>query len=265
MLLPAAVPSLRDIARRRFRREWAGLVARILAERRRRGRRERDDLFDLLGAADLPAQTVADQVATIVVAGHETTAAALFWSLYLIATAPLAQQRIAAEAASLDLSPDGAAAALPRLAYTRAVVEEVLRLYPPAFVIGREAVADDVAGPVTIPAGSLVLVAPWVLHRHRRRWQEPLRFEPARFLPGAPAPPRFAYMPFGAGPRTCIGAQFALAELTLLLAALARAFEIGLAEPRPVEPVAMVALQPRDPPPFRLQWRKKSPTATLCR
>jgi cytochrome P450 len=256
-LLPLAVPSLRDLRRQRFRRRWTALIGRILAERRRLGPDSRRDLFDLLreGHGDASEEAVADQVATIVVAGHETTAAAMFWSLYLLALSPREQERVAAEAAQLDLSPDGAAEAVPRLVYTRAVVDEALRLYAPAFVIVRRALADDAADGIAIPAGSLVLIAPWVLHRHRRLWHEPDEFDPSRFLPGAPQPPRFAYMPFGAGPRTCIGAQFALTELVLVLATLVRAFRIELAEPRPARPFAIVTTQPADLPPFRLSPR----------
>jgi cytochrome P450 len=258
-VLPLAVPTPRDLARRRFRRQWTALVADIIAERRRSGTRERRDLFDLLCEADAPdgkeGERLIDQVATIVVAGHETTAAALFWSLYLLSQHPDEQERIAAEAAALDLGPEGAAAAVPRLVHTRAVVDEALRLYPPAFVIVRQAIAEDVAGGIAVPAGSLVLIAPWTLHRHRRLWRDPERFDPSRFAVGTPPPERFSYLPFGAGPRTCIGAQFALTELVLMLAALARAFRIALAEPTVVRPQALVTIQPANPPLFRLERR----------
>jgi cytochrome P450 len=258
-VLPPAVPSPRDLARRRFRRCWRALVAEIIAARRNHGAADRHDLFDLLCEAGDPAgesdEQLIDQVATIVVAGHETTAAALFWSLYLLARNPQAQQRIAAEAEPLDLAPAGAAAAVPQLVHTRAVVDEVLRLYPPAFVIVRQAIADDVAGDVAVPAGSLVLIAPWTLHRHRLLWRAPEEFDPERFAAGAPPPERFSYMPFGAGPRTCIGAQFALTELVLMLAALARAFHIELAEAKAVRPQALVTIQPGRPPLFRLRRR----------
>lgn len=256
-LLPARVPSLTDLARRRFRREWRSLIGAILADRR--GREGTHDLFDVLaGPADdpTPPEELADQVATIVVAGHDTTSSALFWALYLLAEHPEAQDAIAAEAAAVDLDPERAAEALPGLTWTRAVVDEALRLYPPSFVIVREAVETDVVEGIAAPAGTLVMIAPWVLHRHRSLWDEPGRFDPARFLPGAPAIDRFAYLPFGIGPRTCIGSSFALTELVLVLAILIRAFRIELAGRRTVMPTAIVTIQPGSPPGFRLRARR---------
>jgi cytochrome P450 len=218
------------------------------------------DLLDLMATdpetgKPVPRRRLADQVATMIAAGHATTAVALFWSFYLLAAAPTVQQRIAAEAASLDLTPEGAADALPHLVYTRAVVQEALRLYPPAYGIFRVARQADEADGVPIPKGAIVMIAPWLLHRHRRLWAEPDVFDPARFLPGAPAPDRFAYLPFGIGPRICIGAQFALTEATLVLARLVRQFEIGRADDRPVIPVAAITVRPDHPPPFRLRPR----------
>jgi cytochrome P450 len=183
------------------------------------------------------------------------TAAALFWSLYLIAVTPAEQDALAAETEAVDLGPAGAADAVPQLVRTRAVVDEVLRSYPPAFVIVRQAVEDDIVTGIPVPLRSLVLIAPLVLHRHRRIWRDPDSFEPSRFLPGAPQPPRFAYVPFGIGPRTCIGAQFALTDLVLILSAMVRAFRVELAEPRVVNPVGIVSTQPDDPPAFVLQRR----------
>ena len=165
------------------------------------------------------------------------------------------QERLAAEITPLGLRPDNAADLLPELIHTRAVVDEALRLYPPAFVIVRQVLDDDEAGGVPVPKGSLVLIAPWIMHRHRRFWRAPERFDPSRFLPSAPPPPRFAYMPFGAGPRICVGSPFALTELVLVVAGLVREFRIGLAPHRTVMPVGLVTLQPDVPPPFRLTPR----------
>jgi cytochrome P450 len=262
-LLPVAIPSPRDVLRWRFRRRWRDLIGRIIAARHVQGTAGAPrDLFDLLaGAKDpesgalFPPERLADQVATMIVAGHETTAVALFWSLYLLSGAPAIQERLAAEAAGIDLAPDSAATALPALVYTRAVVHEALRLYPPAFTLARQAIEADVAGDIAISANTVVLIAPWVLHRHRRLWQEPEIFDPSRFLPGAPAPDRFAYLPFGIGPRICIGAQFALTEATLVLARLVQAFEIRRADDRPVIPVAAITVRPDHSPPFRLRRR----------
>jgi unspecific monooxygenase len=261
-LLPLGVPTLADLARARFRRRWRRLIHRIIADRAQRaGEAGSNDLFDILAAADpetppaVAAERLGDQIATIVVAGHETTAAALFWTLYLLARHPGEQERLVSEIAPLGLTPDNAADLLPELVRTRAVVDESLRLYPPAFVIVRQALHDDEAGGVPVPKGSLVLIAPWIMHRHRRFWRAPDRFDPSRFMPDAQPPPRFAYIPFGAGPRICVGSPFALTELVLVIASLVRAFRIALPPHRPVTPVGLITLQPDVPPPFRLRPR----------
>jgi cytochrome P450 len=190
----------------------------------------------------------------------------LFWLFYLMASVPEAQEAVAAEAASADLGPDGAPDTVSKLVRARAVVDETLRLYPPAFVIVRQALADDLVDGVLVPGRSLVLIAPWVLHRHRRLWDRPDVFDPSRFLPGAAPPPRFAYMPFGVGPRVCVGAQFALTELVLILAIMLREFRIELAEKRIVTPVGMVSTQPENSPHFLLHRRTASAgmPAELC-
>lgn len=261
-LLPLAIPAPRDVARAVFRRRWLRMIGRIIADRAGRPRDgEPRDLFDILAAPD-PAsgaipdcERLADQIATIVVAGHETTAAALFWCLYLLARHKEVQAQVAAEVAALGPTPANAAELLPQLPYTRAVVDETLRLYPPAFVIVRRALGDDVTADIPVPKGSLVLISPWVLHRHRRLWSRPTQFDPARFLPGASPPRRFAYLPFGAGPRVCVGAPFALTELVLVTATLVKAFAIGLQTDRPVAPIGLVTLQPNPPPLFALTPR----------
>jgi cytochrome P450 len=259
-LLPLAIPSPRDFARRRFRRRWVDLIGRIIAERRGKGSEAAPrDLFDLLSAARDPesgipfsAEALIDQVATLIAAGHETTGVALFWSLYLVAGMPAVEERLAAEVASLDLGPDNAAEVLPKLVYTRAVAQEALRLYPPAFTIVRQARSADNAGGVEVPAGGIVFISPWVLHRHRRLWAQPEVFDPSRFLPDAPPPDRFAYLPFGIGPRICIGAQFALTEAILVLARMVQAFRIERVDDDPVVPLGMVTTQPDRHPLFRL-------------
>ena len=261
-LMPLGLPTPADLARRRFRRRWRRLVTDIIVERRADDTAEAGpprDMFDVLAAAaeqdERPMERLGDQVATFIVAGHETTASAMFWASYLLASHPEVQDRIAAETEGFSLTPDDAAEAVPQLTYTRAVVDEVLRLYPPAFVITRQAIADDFLAGVPVPKGSLVLIAPWVLHRHRRLWSEPDRFDPDRFLPDRPPPARFAYLPFGIGARTCIGSPFALTELTLVLALLLRGFRVALAPHPPINPVGLTTIQPNHPAPFLLQRR----------
>jgi len=263
-LLPLWIPSPRDLARRRVRRRWVALIGRIIAERRGKASVEAPrDLFDLLSTARDPetnspfsAENLVDQVATLITAGHETTGVSLFWSLWLVAAAPAVQEQLAAECERLDLGPDNAGEILPRLVYTRAVVQEALRLYPPAFTIVRLANYGDDAGGIKVPAGAIVFIAPWALHRHRRLWSQPEVFDPARFLPGAPVPDRFAYLPFGIGPRVCIGAQFALTGATLVVATMIKAFRIERADDEPVMPVGIVTTQPGQSPLFRLRPRR---------
>ena len=262
LVLPLHWPSPQDFSRARFRKRWTGFVAMLMAERRAAGKNEGApprDLFDLMGAARDPETGEAftdaqlgDQVATMILAGHETTATALFWSLYLLALDPESQQQLAGEveAATADGAPD-----IERLKFTRAVVDETMRLYPPAFLIARSAAgADSIAG-LPVRTGDVMLIAPWLLHRHEKLWRDPNAFIPSRFLPGAPPPDRFAYLPFGVGPRVCIGAHFALVEATLALARIIGAFRVELAEQAPVLPVGVVTTQPDRSPMFRITPR----------
>ena len=193
-LLPAGIPSPRDLPRARFRRRWMALIARMIAERRR-SPPDSPDLFDLLAASEIERGLFDQQVATMLITGSETTGAALFWSIYLLADHPEAQARVAAEAMASDRGAlDDPAQAYNLLPYTRAVVQEALRLYPPALSIVREALADDEAGGVVIPKGATVEMAPWVLHRHRKLWREPNRFDPRPVHAGrAAARPRHLY------------------------------------------------------------------------
>jgi cytochrome P450 len=258
ILLPLAIPAPRDFGRWQFRRRWLGLIAARRAQSQSPSAPR--DLLDLLSfdhgtGAPIADHRLADQVGTMIAAGHATTAVALFWSLFLTASVPEVQEQIAAEVEPLDLGAENAAAAMPHLTYSRAVVSEALRLYPPAYSIVRLARRSDDAAGVPVPAGTVVQIAPWVLHRHRRHWDEPEAFDPSRFLPGAAVPDRFTYLPFGAGPRVCVGAQFALTEAVLVLARLVQAFDIARIGNEPVLPVAAITVQPDHPPGFRLSQR----------
>jgi len=263
MLLPPSVPTLRDLRRRRFQVRWMRLFEQIMQDRMRASQPDTPrDLFDLLraardpetGAGFSPAQ-LRDQLATLLLAGHETTAVALFWALALLAQDPAQQARTAAEARGVTIAADSAVDALPLLPRTRAVVSEALRLYPPAFTIVRAAIGADRLGEFDLPKRAVVMIAPWVLHRHRKLWRDPEAFDPDRFMPDAPAPPRFGYLPFGAGPRVCVGAQFALTEAVLVLALLLQRFEVALDAARPVLPVGIVTTQPDHAAQFRLRER----------
>ncbi len=262
-VLPPSIPNPRDLLRLAFRRRWLRFMDRIMAARSALGASEAPrDLFDLLLAARDPETgsgfshaQLRDQMATLILAGHETTALTLFWSLYLLANAPDVQARVAAEVRSLDLSAEAARPGLKSLSFTRTVIQESMRLYPPAFTLARQAIGDDAFGDVTVPAGSIVLIAPWVLHRHTRLWADSEVFDPARFEGEPPLAHRFAYLPFGAGPRVCVGAQFAMTEAMLVLAMVVQRFEVTQADAQPVRPVAVITTQPDRPAPFRFRAR----------
>lgn len=262
LLLPDDWRSPADFGRQRFAKEWRELVDQIVAERAGRPAGDRPaDLFDAMQAATLDGEDgfgldeLRDQIGTLIVAGHETTALALFWSSYLLATNPDVQDQLAGEAAAADLSPEGVAGTANALPIARAVVSEALRLYPPAFTLVRSAKEPDQLGDVAVEKGALIVIAPWVLHRHRRHWVDPDSFRPERFLPEATPPARFTYLPFGAGPRVCIGAQFALTEAAIVLARLVRDNRLELVGRRPIQPVGVITIYPDKPPPFRLRAR----------
>ena len=263
LLLPLSWPSPQDFARARFRKRWTAFIAMLMAERRAAGKNDGappQDLFDLMDQARDPEtgaafteQQLGDEVATMILAGHETTATALFWALYLLALDQPTQDEVAAEAkaAAAGDAPLGVDA----LKLTRAVVDETLRLYPPAFLIARAAAAPDTIASRAVKKHDAILIAPWLLHRHEKLWHEPNAFIPSRFLPPAAPPDRYAYLPFGVGARICIGAHFALVEATLALARLIGAFRVDLVDKAPVMPVGVVTTQPDRSPMFSITPR----------
>ncbi len=201
-------------------------------------------------AADHPPKEAAklalSNAVTFLVAGHETTANALAWTLYLLSEQPQVQTWAAQEAQLALAAGGGPDEILGRLVYLRWVLEEALRLYPPAPRIDRQALADDQLGDLAVRKGDYIGVWPWVLHRHAALWDNPDAFDPERFAPEARAAQhRFQYIPFGAGPRTCIGAQFATAEALLVLAAWLARFEFAPVPGHQVEVTSDLALRPR--------------------
>jgi cytochrome P450 len=261
MLLPLSWPSPMDFERARFRTRWTAFVAMLIAERRAAGKKDGApprDLFDLMDEARDPVTgkgfsdaELVDEVATMILAGHETTAIALFWALYLLALDPETQEEVASETRDVHL---GNMADINRQKFTRAVVDETMRLYPSAFLIARAAREKDNAAGLEIGKGDIILIAPWLLHRHEKLWDQPNAFIPKRFM-SAEAPDRFAYLPFGAGPRVCIGAPFAQAESVLALARLIGAFRVELVDTEPVIPHGVVTTQPGHSPMFRITRR----------
>lgn len=257
-VVPAAVPTPRNRRLARAVRTLDQAAADVVAHRRQAGVRDGDgDLLALLlraaDAGDLTATQVRDELVTMVIAGHETVASAMSWTLHLLATHPGEQARVHAE---LDEVLGGRAPAwadLPALARTRAVLDESLRLYPPAWVVSRRAVADDEIDGVAVPAGTLVIISPWLLHRRPDVFADPEAFRPDRFLgDAARTVSRGAYLPFGAGPRLCIGRDFALVESVLVLAELLRDHAVLPVPGHRVRAEALVTMRPHGGLPLRV-------------
>jgi cytochrome P450 len=237
---------------RRARARLDATIYRIIEERRRGGE-DRGDLLGLLLAArddegDGGAMTdvqLRDEVLTLFLAGHETTANALAWTWHLLGAHPDAERRLHEELAAALGGRAPTAADVPHLPFTRAVVAEAMRLHPPAWAIGRQPLADFEAGGYRVRAGSVVLLSPWVTHRDPRWWPEPARFLPERWTPEMEAAlPRMAYFPFGGGPRKCIGEGFAWMEAVLVLATLAARWRFRAVDAAPVRHEALITLRP---------------------
>ena len=225
--LPPWVPTPVNRRLRRAVVDLDRICREVIARRRSRGVGDsHHDLLGLLLAAGLPDDAVRDELVTMVVAGHETVASALTWTLMLLAEHPGHQERLRAE---VRAAADVAALQLRRvLPWTRAVVDECLRLFPPGWVVSRRSTAPDVLGGRPVPAGTIAIVSPWLLHRREGSWPEPERFDPNRFRGEVATTARADYVPFGLGRRLCIGRDFALVELTVVLAELLRDHEVGL-------------------------------------
>jgi cytochrome P450 len=183
-----------------------------------------------------------DEAMTIFLAGHETTANALTYTWVLLSRYPAAMRQLRAELSQVLGGRPPSAEDLPRLTLTRRILQEAMRLYPPAWIISRSATGADEIGGFPIPAGSLILISPYVVHRHPGLWSNPEGFDPDRF---AAEPPRGAYLPFGAGPRMCIGNAFASMEAELVIATLAQDLTFELAPGEPVDLEASITLRPR--------------------
>lgn len=222
-VLPTAqwLPSRTNVRLRATRRRLDAIAAEIIAERRRStsDRAHGDDLLGLLLDSGLPHDAVRDELVTMVIAGHETVAGALAWTLMLLAEHQPAQDRLRAELVAHQ-GPVSLLGHRESLPWTRAVVDESLRLFPPAWALSRRALGPDVVGGREVPAGTLAIISPWLLHRRDESWPEPGSFRPERFLDGAANPA--GYLPFGQGPRLCIGREFALGEMVLVLSRLLR-------------------------------------------
>ena len=209
------------------------------------------------GAALDPA-SLRNEAAVLFLAGEETTANSLAWTWFLLSQAPQVEERVHAELARVLGGRLPTLDDLPRLVFTRAVYEETLRLYPPIPLLGRQALRDESIRNRRIPTGSLVVVIPWLLHRHRLLWDAPDHFIPERFLPeNAASRQRYSYIPFSLGPRVCAGAAFGFTEAILCIATLAQRARLRLAPGAAVEPVCRLTLRPGDSLPMLLHPRAR--------
>jgi cytochrome P450 len=241
---------------RRFHRSRARLDAtiyRMIDEHRASGV-DRGDLLSMLlmaqdaeGAGDsMTDKQLRDEAMTIFLAGHETTANALTWTWYLLSQHPEVVSTLEAELDQVLAGRNPSVEDLPRLPYTEMVLAESMRLYPPAYVIGRRALQNCQVGSYFIPSGSIVLMSQYVMNRDPRYYPEPMRFNPERWNPEEKAArPKFSYFPFGGGPRVCLGESFAWMEGALVIATIAQRWQMRLAVGHPVEPQPMITLRPK--------------------
>ena len=228
-------------------------VHRIIRERRRKDQGDGDDLLGMLMAArdeetgeGMSDGQIRDEVTTIYLAGHETTAGTLAWAWYLLSKSPDVARSVREEVRRVLGDRTPAIEDLKHLTYTKAVLDETLRLYPPAWVVSRKAVEEDEIGGYPIPAGQKIFLSPYVTHRREDLWENPEGFDPDRFAPGTGDDrPRFAYFPFGGGPRLCIGQNFALMEATLIVAMVMQRYRLDLVPGHTVDPNPRGTLRPR--------------------
>ena len=251
---PRRIRRKQDAIREHFKGLDAAIY-RLISEREKiRDEAPKDFLTRLIAAKDpddgvgMSAAEVRDEVVTIFMAGHETTAVTMTWVWYLLSQHPNEEAALHQELDRVLGGRTPTAEDLPNLPYTRMIIEETMRLYPPAPGISiREAQQADELSGFKVTPGLQIMIAPWVLHRHRRVWDDPERFDPTRFSKQASeGRPRFAYLPFGGGPRICIGATLAITEATLILAVLAQQFRLRLKEGQQIELQTRITLRPKN-------------------
>jgi cytochrome P450 len=259
-LLPPVLPTRYDRDFRKARRTMLQVVEEVIAVRRVQGRETSDLLSMLMHARDeqtgeqMTDAQLRDEVATMMLAGHETTAIALSWTWALLDRHRDARAELDAELDRVLAGRLPTAEDVPRLRYTRALIEESMRLYPPAWILNRRAVEDDVVCGCRIHRGAVVVTSPMILHRHPDYWERPDEFLPGRWsdTEAEKRRPRFAYLPFSAGPRQCIGNTFALMEAVLVLAVLAQRFDPRIAGGYELKPQYLVTLRPALGLPMRI-------------
>lgn len=252
-LLPEGAPVPQTPRYFRSNQQLNKIVRGIIRERRAAPRPANDLLQTLLEAQDdrgsrMTDEQLRDEIMTLFIAGHDTTANALSWTWYLLAQHPAVEAQLAAELRAVLENRPPSVADLPRLPYTEMVLKESMRLYPPAWGFGRRPIHDFELGGYRIPAGTNVFLSQWITQRDPRWFPDPERFDPERWRVDpvkAGRIPRFAYFPFGGGPRVCVGAGFAMMEAALLLAAIAQRFRFSLVPGHPVETLPSATLRPK--------------------
>ena len=266
---PPWVPRLRRILGKSVLAKFRGIVEQTMANRQQLMRTDPqsvpEDFLTLLmrlqGPDGLTLDEIQDNIITFVGAGHETTARALGWTLYCLANSPSDRQMVETEIDEVLAREPDPVKWLDAMPWTRAAFEEAMRLYPPAPSINRAAITDDEwhdgkGGTVAIEAGTTVLVMPWTLHRHTKLWEQPNAYIPSRFLPGnRDKIDRFQYLPFGAGPRICIGATFALQEAVIALGVLLSRYRFDCTDKTKPWPMQKLTTQPQGGLPMRISRR----------
>lgn len=242
-------------AAKRLREVIDGLVDRILAEPGGEGSLARAMAAGGLDRAGMDKAAICNEAAVLFMAGYETTATTMAWVWFILSQDPVSEARLHAEVDALGGRP-ATYEDLPNLPFTRAVAEETLRLYPPIPLQVREARQAQRISSRDVPAGAIMILVAWLLHRNPKYWSHPDSFIPDRFMPGAPSPERYSYVPFSLGPRVCLGAAFGLTEVVLCIATLAQHYRLRLKEGWRVVPTARLSLRPGERLPMRLEARK---------
>ncbi len=252
LAFPPKVPTPRNRAFMAAIHTLDGAIFDLIA-RRRRDPDAADDLLAMLMLArdadtgeGMSDQQLRDEIITFLIAGHETVASALVWTWYSLSLHPAIERQLHEELATALAARPPTMDDLPRLPYTRMVVDETLRLYPPSWISTRRAIEADTIGGYRIPANALIVMSPYVTHRRAAEWPNPEGFDPERFTPEASAArPRFAYFPFGGGPHLCIGQAFALVEAQLIVASIAQRYRLSLVPGQQIEVAPLVTLRPK--------------------
>lgn len=255
--VPPYIPTPANVRFKRAQKTLDEVVFRLIAERRESAKKTGEFGSDLLGmlmaateegtgAAGMDDRQLRDEIITMILAGHETTANLLSWTFHLLSKHPEIERRVREEAERVLGDRDAVLEDVKSLEYTRMVLDEALRLYPPAWVFERQATVADQLGPYRIEPGSIVGLCPYTLHRHPDHWENPEGFDPERFRPErAEKRARYAYLPFGGGPRTCVGNHFAMMEAQIILAMIVREHRIELDPSHRVELDPVITLRPK--------------------